>query len=160
MKPLLCALGSLLLAATAHAQWTSTSYTLKGGWSSIYLTGDAKQDTLANLFPSEVLEIWRWNPNPNQVGFLMSPRVPAASTPEWSVWKRDGSVTQFTSLSGQTAYLGKIWHRREHLHRHPQAVAATAGKLVRVIERFLVETIQHQVTAVHPRESPAMARAS
>jgi len=107
MKLLLCALGSLLLAATAHAQWTSTSYTLKGGWSSIYLTGDAKQDTLANLFPSEVLEIWRWNPNPNQVGFTSSPLVPASGTPEWSVWKRDGSVSQFTSLSGQTAYLVK-----------------------------------------------------
>jgi hypothetical protein len=107
MKPFLAALGCLLFTATAHAQWTSTSYLLKGGWNSIYLTGDAKQDTLGNLFPGEVLEVWRWNPNPNEVGFLSSPLVPAAGTPEWSVWKRDGPVTQFTKLSGQTAYLVK-----------------------------------------------------
>jgi hypothetical protein len=107
MKTFLTALGCLLFTATAHAQWTSTSYLLKGGWNSIYLTGDAKQDTLGNLFPGEVLEVWRWNPNPNAVGFLSSPLVPAAGTPEWSVWKRDGSVTQFTALSGQTAYLVK-----------------------------------------------------
>ena len=109
MKPSLAALGGLLFTATAHAQWTSTSYPLKGGWNSIYLTGDAKQDTPDHLFPSEVLEVWRWNPNPNEVGFLSSPLVPAAGTPEWSVWKRDGSVTQFTKLTGQTAYLVKCF---------------------------------------------------
>jgi hypothetical protein len=105
MKKFLLALGSLLFAATAHAQWQSTTYTLKGGWNSIYLTGDAKQSTIENLFPSQVLEVWRWNPNPNQVGFTSSPLVPANGTPEWSTWKRDGSVTQFTTLSGQNAYL-------------------------------------------------------
>jgi hypothetical protein len=105
MKKFLLALGSLLFAATAHAQWQSTTYTLKGGWNSIYLHGDAKQNTIENLFPSQVLEVWRWNPNPNQVGFTSSPLVPANGTPEWSTWKRDGSVTQFTTLSGQNAYL-------------------------------------------------------
>ena len=94
-------------AGLARAQWISTTYALKGGWNSIYLSGDAKQDQLANLFPSQVLEVWRCNPNPNQVGFLTSPLVPANGTPEWSVWKRDGSVTSLTSLTGQTAYLVK-----------------------------------------------------
>ena len=105
MKHFLFALGSLLFAVTAHAQWQSTTYTLKGGWNSIYLHGDAKQDTIANLLPAEVLEVWRWNPNPNQVGFITSPLVPAAGTPEWSVWKRDGSVLSLSTLTGQTAYL-------------------------------------------------------
>lgn len=91
----------------AQGQWTTTTYKLKGGWNSIFLTGDAKQDSLANMFPAEVLEVWRWNPNPNQIGFQSSPLIPANGTPEWSVWKRDGSVASFSSLSGQTAYLVK-----------------------------------------------------
>ena len=107
MKHFLFALGSLLFAVTARAQWQSTTYTLKGGWNSIYLHGHAKQDTIANLLPAEVLEVWRWNPNPNQVGFITSPLVPAAGTPEWSVWKRDGSVLSLSTLTGQTAYLVK-----------------------------------------------------
>jgi len=41
MKKLLLALVSLVFAATAPAQWQSTTYTLKGGWNSIYLHGDA-----------------------------------------------------------------------------------------------------------------------
>ncbi|MDB4472175.1 hypothetical protein N9073_06340 [Akkermansiaceae bacterium] len=105
MKNLLFALIWLCFVTSVHAQWQSTTYTLKGGWNSIYLHGDAKQDTIANLLPAEVLEVWRWNPNPNQVGFITSPLVPAAGTPEWSVWKRDGSVLSLSALTGQTAYL-------------------------------------------------------
>ncbi|MDA7515817.1 hypothetical protein N8614_03825 [Akkermansiaceae bacterium] len=107
MKNLLLALVSLCFVTSAHAQWQSTTYSLKGGWNSIYLHGDAKQDTIANLLPADVLEVWRWNPNPNQIGFITSPLVPAAGTPEWSVWKRDGSVLSLSTLTGQTAYLVK-----------------------------------------------------
>jgi hypothetical protein len=109
MNPFRLVLAACLIsgAGLARAQWVSTTYALKGGWNSIYLSGDAKQDGLANLFPAQVLEVWRWNPNPNQVGFLTSPLVPANGTPEWSVWKRDGSVASLTSLTGQTAYLVK-----------------------------------------------------
>ena len=111
MKSLFLTLVSLIFAApAAHAQWQSTTYTLKGGWNSIYLHGDASYDTLENLLPAEVLEVWRWNPNPNQVGFITSPLVPAAGSPEWSVWKRDdsdGSVASLSTLTGQTAYLVK-----------------------------------------------------
>lgn len=105
MKRFIIFCGILCLCHSARAQWISTTYTLKGGWNSIYLAGDAKQSNIDNLLPSQVLEVWRWNPNPNQVGFTSSPLVPAGGTPEWSAWKRDGSVTQFTTLSGQNAYL-------------------------------------------------------
>ena len=61
----------LALAATATAQWQSTTYALKGGWNAIYLHGDATYATPDELFASnpEVLEIWRWNPKPTQVQF-------------------------------------------------------------------------------------------
>jgi hypothetical protein len=109
MKKFLLALVSLLFAATAHAQWQSTSYTLKGGWNSIYLHGDATHATPDQLFAAspEVLEVWRWNPNPTQVGFTTSPLIPSAGTAEWSTWVRGGSSNSLGQLIGQTAYLVK-----------------------------------------------------
>jgi len=109
MKKLLIALSALMLCGAAHAQWQNTSYTLKGGWNAIYLHGDASYAVPATLFAghAEVLEVWRWNPNPTQVGFMTSPLIPSAGTPEWSVWKSDGSITALSQMVGQTAYLVK-----------------------------------------------------
>ena len=108
MKKLLLALTSLLFTTLAHAQWKTTTYTLKGGWNAIYLHGDATQDTLENLLPSTVLEVWRWQPNPTQVGFTQSPLIPSSGTAEWSVWKRGvPAESSLTRLAGQMAYLVK-----------------------------------------------------
>ena len=104
---------SLFLSVSARAQWKSETYALKGGWNAIYLHGDARQDTIDNLFPNSgvtanVQEIWRWNPNPNAVQFTASPLIPSAGTPEWSVWKRGGGAANtFSLMTGQTAYLVK-----------------------------------------------------
>ncbi len=109
MKTLRLALISLCFVTAAQAQWQTTTYTLKGGWNSIYLHGDATHATLDELFASnpEVLEVWRWNPNPSQVQFISSPLIPSAGTPEWSTWVRDGSSNSLGQLLGQTAYLVK-----------------------------------------------------
>lgn len=109
MKTLLLALISLCFVTAANAQWQTTTYALKGGWNSIYLHGDATHATPDELFAAnpEVLEVWRWNPNPNQVQFTTSPLIPSAGTAEWSTWKRDGSVLSLGQLLGQTAYLVK-----------------------------------------------------
>jgi hypothetical protein len=105
----LIALGSLFFAATAHAQWQNTTYTLKGGWNSIYLHGDASYATPETIFASfpEVQEVWRWNPNPDQVQFTTSQLIPTAGTAEWSTWVRGGSSNSLGQLVGQTAYLVK-----------------------------------------------------
>jgi hypothetical protein len=111
MKSLLLtlAVAPLFLAAPARAQWQDVSYTFKSGWNAVYLHGDASYTTLATLFASypEVTEVWRWNPNPTQVQFTDSPQIPSAGTPEWSTWKRDGSVTSLSQMVGQSAYLVK-----------------------------------------------------
>jgi len=109
MKSLLLALASLFLAATAHAQWQSTTYTLKAGWNSIYLHGDATHATPDQLFASHsaVTEVWRWNPNPNQTGFTTTPLLPSNGTPEWSKWVRGGPAASLIGLTGQSAYLVK-----------------------------------------------------
>ena len=109
MKKLLLALVSLVFVATAQAQWQSTTYTLKGGWNSIYLHGDASYATLDAIFASQtaVQEVWRWNPNPTQVQFTTSPLIPSAGTAEWSTWVRGGSANSLGQMIGQTAYLVK-----------------------------------------------------
>ena len=109
MKKLIIALCFLLLTPLAHAQWQNTTYTLKSGWNAIYLHGDATHAEPAQLFAAypAVTEVWRWNPNPNDVQFTSSPMIPSAGTSEWSVWKSDGSASSLGQLIGQTAYLVK-----------------------------------------------------
>ncbi len=96
------------LAPAARAQWQSVTYSLKGGWNAIYFHGDASHATPEVLFANntEVIEVWRWNPNPTETGFQTSPLLPTPGTSDWSVWKR-GAATGNTlaMLIGQSAYL-------------------------------------------------------
>jgi hypothetical protein len=97
-----------LLATPLAAQWRTATYSLKGGWNAIRLSGDAKHDEIAILMPSVVQEIWRWDPNPSQTQFSDSPLIPTAGTPEWAVWKRDEPQNSTLSqLTGQASYLVK-----------------------------------------------------
>lgn len=106
MNTLRVALSLLLLSPLAHAQWKTTTYALKGGWNAIYLNGDAPPTAVEDLFPASVIEVWRWNPNPDQVQFTESPLVPSAGTAEWSVWRRGlPAESSLTRLIGQSAYL-------------------------------------------------------
>ncbi|MFM7750988.1 MAG: IPT/TIG domain-containing protein, partial [Opitutaceae bacterium] len=109
-KFLLASFFSLALGSVAQAQWQNITYSLKAGWNSIYLHGDANHDTIDNILVGSpaVQEVWRWNPNPNPAQFRTSSMLPTASTPEWSVWIRGNSAqTTLSSLLGQTAYLVK-----------------------------------------------------
>ena len=107
----LIALCSLLLASAAHAQWKNESYTLKSGWNAIYLHGEATHATPEALFASgaaaNIDEVWRWNPNPNEVQFTETPLITSAGTPEWSKWVRGASENTLDALKGQSAYLIK-----------------------------------------------------
>jgi hypothetical protein len=112
LKALLFALSSLLFAGATHAQWQTTTYTLKGGFNAIYLHGDASYTTPDTLFAAgdalNILEVWRWNPNPTQVQFTSDPLIPTPGTPEWSTWYRGNpGATSLTALTGQRAYLIK-----------------------------------------------------
>lgn len=106
--PALLLLPALLSITTASAQWQTSTYQLKGGWNAIHLSGDARQAPIEQLLPPEVIEVWRWNPNPAQAQFTESPLIPSAGTPEWSVWKRgDVSNSSLSQLTGQASYLVK-----------------------------------------------------
>ncbi len=95
------------LAPAARAQWQSVTYTLHGGWNAIYLHGDASHASIETLLTghSEIVSIWRWNPNPNPIQFSASSLAPANGTPEWSVWTRNGTANTLSKLSGPSAYL-------------------------------------------------------
>lgn len=112
MKTLLLALpAALLLATPASAQWRSTTYTLKTGWNSIWLNGDATYLTPDEHFAgqTDIVEVWRWNPNPDAVQFTDSPSQPTQGTPEWSVWRRgQPQYSDLALLSGQTSYLVRL----------------------------------------------------
>ena len=113
MKSLRLAFIFLFVAVSAHAQWKTETYALKGGWNAIYLHGDASHDTVDNLLPNSgstanITEVWSWNPNPDQVQFMDSQMIPSGGTSEWSVWKRgDSASTTLSRLAGQRAYLVK-----------------------------------------------------
>ena len=87
------------------AQWRSETYTLQTGWNAIYLHGDASHDTIANLLPTEVTEVWAWNPDADQVQFTATPLAPSTGAVEWGIWTRVDAGDM--RLAGQTAYLIK-----------------------------------------------------
>jgi hypothetical protein len=103
----IAALILLLSVQPLLAQWKTESYVLKGGWNAIYLHGDATHSTPAELFKNTaVSQVWRWNPNPNQIQFTTSPAIPSELSSEWTVWKRDDAEEQkLSALVGQSAYL-------------------------------------------------------
>tara|TARA_E500000178_G_scaffold60249_2_gene56827 strand:+ start:2535 stop:4199 length:1665 start_codon:yes stop_codon:yes gene_type:complete len=107
MKAFWTLLGLVFLGTSVTAKWQTTTYTLKGGWNAINLSGDASHDSIGNVLPEFVEEVWRWNPNPDQVQFTASPLVPSAGTPEWSTWRRNGEGNTLSQLVGPGTYLLK-----------------------------------------------------
>jgi hypothetical protein len=108
MKSLSLALLALAAATTAHAEWRTIHYSLRGGWSGIWLHGDATHKTPSELFAAfpSVVEIWRWNPNPDAIRFTTSPAVTDEPSPEWTIWKRNDETEQkLSAMLGQSAYL-------------------------------------------------------
>lgn len=100
-----CALAAF--AGAAQAQWYTKTYELKKGWNAVWLSGDASYGTMEEIFPasSGVLEVWRWNPNPDKVQFTQSPSTATVQSDEWTIWKRGGSETLLKKMVGNSAYL-------------------------------------------------------
>lgn len=97
-----------LTAASAPGQWLSQTYPLVSGWNGIWLAGDATHTTVADLFTAypAVTEVWRWNPNPDEIQFTTTPAVPSPDSEEWTVWKRNDPNEQTLSrMVGNSAYL-------------------------------------------------------
>jgi hypothetical protein len=105
---LLFFLFTLAAASALHAQWFSKTYPLAAGWNAIWLSGDASHTTVAEIFAANtnVTEVWRWNPNPDQVQFSDSPSTPTTNSEEWTVWKRNDPTEQVLQrMVANSAYL-------------------------------------------------------
>jgi hypothetical protein len=99
-------LGLLSCVLSVQAQWEEVSYNLMdSGWHAIFLHGDASHDSIGNLLPTEVTEVWRWEPDPSEVQFTSTPLLPSSGGQDWGVWTRvdEGEM----KLIGQFAYLIK-----------------------------------------------------
>lgn len=106
--PLCFLLAAVLGTAAAPAQWLTRSYTLTTGWNGIWLAGDASYTTVADLMSAypAVTEVWRWNPNPDQIQFSQTPSDPSTSSEEWTVWKRNDPAEQLLSrMVANSSYL-------------------------------------------------------
>lgn len=104
-------LAALLGASAVHGQWLSKTYSLVDGWNGIWLSGDASHTTVGEIFAQhpEVTEVWRWNPNPDQITFTTSPSQATTPSEEWTVWKRnDPAEQQLTRMLGNAAYLIRV----------------------------------------------------
>jgi hypothetical protein len=99
------AIGFLCCALPVQAQWLDVDYSLSSGWNAIFLHGDASYDSIENLLPAAVDEVWRWEPDPSEVQFTSTPLIPSSGGQDWGVWTRvDGGEMK---LLGQFAYLVK-----------------------------------------------------
>ena len=109
MKRTYLILSAFLLAiCPLEAQWYSKTYSLAAGWSGIWLQGDASYTTVADLFASNtnITEVWRWNPSPDQVQFSDNPSTPTTKSEEWTVWKRNDPTEQVLQrMVANSAYL-------------------------------------------------------
>lgn len=109
MKTFTCTLAALfLITAGLSAQWIARDYSLVAGWNGIWMAGDASHTTVAEIFADtpEVTEVWRWNPNPDQILFTTAPSEPSTASDEWTVWKRNDPNEQgLTSMTGNSSYL-------------------------------------------------------
>ena len=108
MKFLLIPLCAFLITAVSlQAQWVDKTYTLLEGWNGVWLAGDATHTTVAQLFAGNaaVLEVWRWNPDPDETAFTTTPSTPSTNSEEWTVWKSDLTEQALTQMVGNSAYL-------------------------------------------------------
>lgn len=97
------------LGTSARAQWVTESYPLKAGWNAIWLSQDASHQTIQNLVPVTVEEVWRWNKLASNTQFTQSPAQPVQPDTQWLVWK-NGFPTQSTmnKFGANAAYLIKV----------------------------------------------------
>lgn len=135
---------SLLGVLGLDAQWLSRSYVLDDGWNGIWLAGDASHTTVAEIFDAypAVREVWRWNPNPDQITFTTSPSQLTTQSDEWTIWKRDDPAERtLTRMVGNSAYL----------------IRAEGSTVVPIVQRALPPAATWQVSGANFLGFPAAA---
>lgn len=107
------ALTLLAFIPTAHAQWLTQNFQLRGGWNAIYTHVDASHTTLDNLILSDesnpIREVWHWNPASSALQFVVSPQEPTGAGTAWSSWLRGNEAgSTLKRWAGNAAYLVRV----------------------------------------------------
>lgn len=103
-------IATVLAPAVARAQWVNESYTMKAGWTAIWMPLDLSHLTMDEALASRtnIEEVWRWNPASGPQ-FVSEPATPVQANPAWSVWKRGLPLqTTLTAFTPNAAYLVKV----------------------------------------------------
>jgi hypothetical protein len=97
-------------SGTTPRVWTTQTFQLKTGWSSIFSHVDAGDVTLTSLAASnlDIDEIWQWDPDISSLQFLESPDQPSQSPGNWLVWRRNGVNNTLGHFAANAAYLVKL----------------------------------------------------
>ena len=110
-RTLFVALGLMIGANAARAQWQTQEITLKPGWNAVYLHVDASHISLndlvlnpANLAPV-VAEVWLWQVPTSSDQYITTPQQSTVPTTQWRVWDRTAQADTLTQLTGNAAYL-------------------------------------------------------
>lgn len=107
----LTALVTLLAGNSALAQWQTQTFTVKPGWTAVYLYVDASYTNLDYLVGSDpgnpIQEIWMWEPTVSSVQFVTSAQNPITGSSQWANWERLGTGLPSTlaSLAPNAAFL-------------------------------------------------------
>jgi hypothetical protein len=95
----------------ADAQWQTQTFTIKPGWTAIYLHVDPSYTNLDSLVGGDpnnpISEVWLWTPAASTIQYVTSPQTPITGSSQWSAWVRNGAGIGATlsSLVPNAAYL-------------------------------------------------------
>lgn len=100
---------TILLCASALAQYRTEEWTLRSGWNAIYLGVDPGETSLGLLLAGDldIDEVWEWSPR--DLDPTIDPSNPPSgsnATDEWRVWRRGNALNStFTTFKPHKAYL-------------------------------------------------------
>src|SRR5258705_8704783 len=105
--------GGLALALQAHAQWTTQTIQLHGGWNAVFLEAQPEPSSCNALFVGLPVEsAWAFNRRLAPVQFIQDPANLAPGNPDWLTWLPTNSpsaaAANLFSLEGCRAYLLKL----------------------------------------------------
>lgn len=107
------AVALLFLSATAHAQWTTQTISLRPGWNAVFLEVQPEPRECDAVFTNLPIEsVWFWNRRFNSVQFIQDPETLVPGDPDWLVWFPRNAGSRATlnlhAIPGGRAYLIKV----------------------------------------------------
>lgn len=104
----------LAMALNAHAQWTTQTISLHGGWNAVFLEVQPEPSDCDAAFAGLPVEsVWAYNRRHSPVQFIQDPTALVPGNPDWLTWlpaanPAAAATTSLFALDGRRAYLVKL----------------------------------------------------